>query len=194
MHRNQAGSDWVSKAVIFSVATTGGGVALGVLFGAIGSLLPLHARIAIASVAGVVAVAIGALEVANKAVPVIQCNRETPQQWVHLGPLRWAARNGLALGCGATTRVGFWSWYSIPIAALLVGQIDIAAVICGVYGLVRGLCAWGFILADAVLSSRLRLTFDDLAVWVLTRRPTAKLLGAAHLIVVGSAVAIAAGL
>lgn len=78
-------------------------------------------------------------------VPTSQCDRETPQSWVNQGPYRWAILNGLALGSGITTRVGFWLWYMVPVAAFLSGDLILSTLVYGTYGLFRGASGWWLI-------------------------------------------------
>jgi len=111
-----------------------------------------------------------------------------PQRWLGAGPLRWAFRNGAALGIGATTRIGFWLWYVVPVAALLVGRPALGAVVYGVYGLVRGGAVWPLILS---LSRQPGAT--PLADRLLLYAPVARAIAAGQLLVVGLAVAVALG-
>lgn len=67
----------------------------------------------------------------------LQCDRETPKEWVWRGPVVWPLLNGAALGFGATTRLGFWLWYAIPGGAFLMGDPTVGAAIWGAYGFTR---------------------------------------------------------
>ncbi len=95
-----------------------------------------------------------------------QRDRETPQRWLDLGPVRWAVLNGAALGVGAGTRIGMWLWFGMPLLIAWSGNIAFGAIVFGVYGALRtGLAAVGLRLsmhypvADVILSqtSRARL-------------------------------------
>ncbi len=133
----QAGGIWVAKPV-YSLSSGVVGTATGALLGTLGSWLPESGRIAVASLLGIAAAILGGGELYYGRLRPIQCERETPQRWLGAGALRWAARNGAALSIGATTRIGFWLWYAIPLAALLDGRPALGAIIYGLYGLARG--------------------------------------------------------
>lgn len=64
-------------------------------------------------------------------------DRETPQSWLEGGVVQWAVRNGVALGLGVTTRIGYWLWYAVPVICLLAGRPLPGALVYGLYGLVR---------------------------------------------------------
>lgn len=151
--------------------------------------MPLNARIAIASVLALVAVILGLLELGPRPWRVPQCDVETPQRWMNAGALRWALLNGVALGTGATSRIGFWLWYAIPISSLLVGDPLKGALIYGLYGLVRGWSVWTFLL----LPTRLGMRGDHFGLWVVTHVELSRTIAAAHLIALGTAVTIAIG-
>jgi hypothetical protein len=106
---------------------------------------------------------------------------------VHKGPLRWATQNGLALGFGATSRIGFWLWYAIPLGAFLVGDPRLGAVVYGTYGLIRGLGAV-FIL---LLMLRLKVDISD---WLIRRYGAARVLAAGQLVLLGVSTSIVVGL
>ena len=187
MHRNQAGRSWISKAVVYSLSSALAGLVAGAVLGTLGSLLPLGSRLAAGSVLAVVAIAVSGLEVLGRRIQPPQFDCETPQRWVHKGPLRWAIQNGLALGFGATSRIGFWLWYSIPLGAFLVGDPGLGAVVYGTYGLVRGLGAV-FIL---LVMLRLELDISD---WLIRRYGAARALAAGQLIFLGVSTSIVVGL
>jgi hypothetical protein len=86
--------------------------------------------------------AVGGRElVSRRLVPPPQLDRETAVGWLELGPYRWAVRNGAALGLGATSRLGYWLWYLVPVGAFAAGTPLLGAVVYGAYGLVRSLPA-----------------------------------------------------
>lgn len=154
----------------------------------IGSLLSQDFRAAMASLLAVGAIIMGGLELGGCRIRILQCDRETPQRWVHKGALRWAAQNGLALGCGATSRLGFWLWYSVPAGALLVGRPELGAAIYGTYGLIRGMAVWIIILT---MTHSPKIDFAD---WLITRNPIAHRLAAAELMLLGLIVVVTIGL
>lgn len=173
--------------MIFSLSAALAGLAAGALLGAAGSLLAREARVAIGSLFGLLAIAIGSLELGGHPLRLPQRDRETPQEWVHAGPWGWAARNGLVLGWGATSRIGFWLWYAIPVGALLVARADLGAALYGAYGAARGLGLWGIILGLP------RWVADDVALWLLERVTAAQRLAAGVLVALGVAIAVALG-
>jgi hypothetical protein len=70
---------------------------------------------------------------------------------MHRGPLGWATRNGLALGIGATSRIGFWLWYVMPVTALLSASPLAGAAIYGLYGALRAGGVWVLLLAPTAI-------------------------------------------
>jgi hypothetical protein len=187
VYRNRAGRSWISKAVVYSLSSALAGLLTGAVLGVVGSLLSLDLRLAIGSVLAIVAAVVGSLELFGRRVQLLQFDCETPQRWVHKGPLRWATRNGLALGLGATSRIGFWLWYVIPLGALLVGDPVFGAVIYGTYGLVRALGAVFILLGTLGLKV-------DVSDWLMERYGTARALAARQLLFLGVASAIVVGL
>ena len=63
MLRNQGGRSWVSKAVIYTLASAVAGLVAGAALGAVGSLLPLDMRLAVGSILAIAAIAVGGLTV-----------------------------------------------------------------------------------------------------------------------------------
>ena len=187
MYRNQAGSSWVSKAIVYTLTAGLAGLTAGALLGTVGHLLPLDLRLAVGSVLAVVAIILGVLELFGRRINPPQFDCETPQRWVHKGPLRWASRNGLALGFGATSRIGFLLWYVIPVGALLFGRPILGATIYATYGLMRGLAA------PMILLGTLRLK-ADVSDWLIMHREATQVPVAGQLILTGVAVAVAVGL
>lgn len=66
-----------------------------------------------------------------------QVDYETPGSWLRYRDWRTAALNGVALGLGAGTRLGFWLWYVVPIAAWATGSAAQGAAIYSVYASTR---------------------------------------------------------
>ncbi len=56
----------------------------------LGRALSHDVRIVTATLAAFVAVGLAAAELAGRRVRVIQFDRETPQRWLHYGPIPWA--------------------------------------------------------------------------------------------------------
>ena len=165
------------------------GVVAGGVIGTVGAAIPLEVRLAGASLLSLMAVIVGGLEVGSRRLPLPQRDRETPQRWVHAGALRWAAVNGWVLGLGATSRIGFWLWYVVPMAALLIGDARLGAIVYGTYSLTRGAVVWPIILGPAR-----RTDEDAVGLWLLRHTEAARRLAATQLVAVGVAVACAVGL
>jgi hypothetical protein len=186
--RNQAGRSWIAKALIYTLASTLGGATAGAALGFAGQFLSDTVRVAGATGLGVLAAVVGAVELAQIRLRPLQCDRETPQRWMDTGALRWAARNGWVLGIGATSRIGFWLWYILPLSALLLGTPLLGALIYGLYGFVRGAAVW-----PLILGARQRRGID-FNLWLLHKHPGARTLAAADLLLVGLAVILAVGI
>ena len=187
MLRNQVGRGWISKAAVYALASTMAGLVTGAALGAVGAHLPLDIRLAVGSVLALAAIAIGSLELFGRRMQPLQFDCETPQRWVNRGALRWATRNGLTLGFGATSRIGFWLWYVIPLGAFLVGDVGAGAAIYGTYGLVRALGAPMILLGMAQLET-------DISDRLIEGYSTARVLAAGQLVFLGVATAIVVGL
>ena len=187
MYRNQGGErSWIGKAVVYPVSSALAGLTAGTLLGAAGNLLPLDLRLAAGSVLAVAAVAAGAFELFGRRIRPPQLDCETPQRWMHNGPLWWAIQNGVALGLGATSRIGFLLWYVVPIGALLSGSPALGAAIYGTYGLVRGAAA------PVILLGTWRLK-GDVSDWLVMHREAAQNSAAVVMVLTAVAVAIVVG-
>lgn len=188
MSRNQGGQRWQTKLLVYVSAATAGGLLAGAGLGALGSMLPLTARAATATALGLLAVAFGTVELAGRRIRPLQFDRETPQRWLHRGPLQWAVRNGLVLGVGATTRLGFTLWYVVPLAALLTGSPEAGAVLYGGYAFVRAASVIALIVAIYATHDLGRVSD-----WAFGQAAAARSLAGGQLVVVGTAVATAVG-
>jgi len=187
VHRNQAGRSWIGKAAIYALASAVAGLVTGAVLGIVGGLLPLDIRLAVGSILAIVAVVVGSLELFGRRMQPLQFDRETPQRWINRGAWQWATRNGLTLGFGATSRIGFWLWYVIPLGAFLVGDPIASAVIYGTYGLIRALGA------VVILLGTIRLE-KDISDRIIKGYNTARVLTAGQLVFLGVATAIVVGL
>ena len=187
MHRNQAGRSWISKAAVYALASTVAGLVAGAFLGIVGGLLPLDIRLAVGSILAIAAIAVGSFELFGRRMQPLQFDCETPQRWVNKGAWRWATRNGLTLGFGATSRIGFWMWYAIPLGAFLFGNPVAGAVIYGAYGLARALGA------VVIILGMMRLD-EDISDRVMDGYDTARILAAGQLVFLGVATVIVVGL
>lgn len=189
MHRNQGTTSWVVKAAVHALAGLVAGTAAGALLGFLGSHIPIDLRIAAASVLAVVAVLVGAAELISPRTRGPRgFDRETPQRWLHTGPVTWAIRNGFALGTGFTSRIGFWLWFVVPLSGLLPGSPTVGVLTYGLYGLCRGLFP-AMVMTRALANPRWE--YD---LWLLGRGLQARSLAARHLMLIGAAVAFGVGL
>jgi hypothetical protein len=166
VYRNQGGErSWIGKAVVYPVSSALAGLTAGTLLGAAGNLLPLDLRLAAGSVLAVAAVAAGAFELFGRRIRPPQLDCETPQRWMHNGPLWWAIQNGVAL---------------------LSGSPALGAAIYGTYGLVRGAAA------PVILLGTWRLK-GDVSDWLVMHREAAQNSAAVVMVLTGVAVAIVVG-
>ena len=181
------GRSWISKATVYVLAAAVAGLVAGAALGIVGGLLPLNIRVAVGSILAIAAVAIGSLEVIGRRVPPLQFDCETPQRWVNRGPLQWATRNGLTLGFGATSRIGFWLWYVIPLGAFLIGDPRAGAAIYGTYALIRALGAPVILLG----TTRLKTDISDR---LIEGYGVARVLATSQLVFLGAATTVIVGL
>jgi hypothetical protein len=158
------------------------------MLGALGHLLSLNLRIILTTVLALLAIVFGALELCGRVIKPLQCDRETAQRWLNYGALRWATLNGLALGFGAGSRLGFWLWYVVPLGALLIADPFLGALIYGAYSFTRGAAVWFIILGLS------RWVKGDIAQWLIGRHHTARLIAAGQLVLLGLVVAVVVGL
>jgi hypothetical protein len=186
--RNQGKSSWITKALLYALSATIAGVIAGLGAGMLGRALSQDVRTATATLLALVALALAFAELAGRRVRLIQFNRETPQRWLHYGPMRWATLNGAALGTGAGSRLGFWLWYVIPLAGLLSADPLLGALVWGAYGLARATAATLMILA-----ARERGGVDAVGLWLVRHNSAARRAAAAELAVLAVAVAVTAG-
>lgn len=185
---------WVLRALAYTVASAAVGAASGVLLGSLGSFLASDVRVSVVSLLSLLAIAVGSYEFVGRRAALLQCDHETPKRWIDRGAFGWAIRNGATLGCGALSRVGFWSWYIVPLASLLSGSPVLGAAIYGTYATTRALGAWVLILVGALIAPRLGRSFDDVAIALVQRNIAFRRLAAAHLLFVGSVIAFTFGL
>ncbi|HEX2296420.1 MAG TPA: hypothetical protein VHN37_14075 [Actinomycetota bacterium] len=189
MHRNQGTTSWITKAVLHALAGLTAGAAAGAALGLLGSRLPLDVRAAAAAVLGVTAVVVGAAELWSPRTRGPRGrDRETPQRWMDMGPLRWAARNGIALGLGFTSRLGFWLWFVVPLTGLLSGSLWVGALAYGLYGFSRTA------LPGAVMAAAIARPGWEYDLWLLRRGMQARSLAAGNLVLTGAAVSVGVGL
>ncbi len=187
MTRNRASRRTIRTLVVFTVASLSGGLLAGAALGALGGSLPVAWRPATIFVLGPMAIGVAAAEIAGYRFGPPQRDRETPQGWLHHGPTLWALLNGLSLGVAATSRVGFWLWYAVPLGAFLSGDPVQGAALFGGYSVVRALGVWGIMVAQMSSVNRL-----DLGFVIVRGIPKARAVSDFQLLTLGVAVTIAA--
>lgn len=170
---------------LFSLTSTLAGIVSGIVLGRFGEILGLEPRVALASILGLVALAVGVLELIGRRPWLLQYDRETPQSWVRGGTLRWAMWNGGTLGVGAASRIGFWLWYVVPTGAFLLANPLLSAGLYGIYGFVRGTAVWGLVLRQ--------LREGDAGLWLVSYYQFARKIAAAHLVIVATIVIVVVG-
>jgi len=122
---------------VLAPASLASAVAAGVLAGAgggaVGGLVPLAVRVSVGTILATVLVVMPLL--LPRRMP--QLNRETEQDLLSLGPIKWAVVNGFLLGLGFASRIGFWVWYLVPLGCVILGSPVPAAIVWATYGCVR---------------------------------------------------------
>jgi hypothetical protein len=119
-------------AVVLLGAAVAAGVLAGGVAGLAGALFDPVTRLVLAGLAAVT-VLIGATV---RRLPW-QLDRETNRRWLQYEDWRTAAYNGFALGLGFTTRIGYWLFYLVPLAAFAVGDPRLSALGWAVYAASR---------------------------------------------------------
>lgn len=155
----------VVAGVVLVLSAIAGAALTGALIGLLGAALRPETR-ALLAVAATSAVLVGAV---IRAVPW-QLDRETDTRWLGYQDWRTAAYNGLALGLGFTTRIGFWLFYLVPLTAFVVADPVLGALGYAAFAVSRvGLSAL-FAATDVWISggiTRARLIADPVAVVAL---------------------------
>lgn len=132
-------TSWPILALTFVAGAVSAGAAFGFLLGAVGGALDEEARLLIVAALAAGGVAVGALGLFGRQVPLVQLNRETPREWLFDHPLLGTFGTGGLIGAGFLTRVGFWLWYVVPVAAFASGSGVLGASIFGAYAATRSL-------------------------------------------------------
>lgn len=175
-------------AAVYVTASATAGLVTGALLGLLGSAIALDVRAAAVTALALLAVGVGLAGIGGRHMtPPLQCDRETPRDWVERGGIGWGVRNGLSLGFGGTTRIGFALWYAIGFGALLAGSWPAGAIIYGSYGFTRGA---GALVLMAVAK---RTSADQVGFFVLKHYDTSIQLAAVQTLVVGVAVLAVSG-
>ncbi len=135
-----AQSGWTrSSAVagaILLLAATAAGALVGATLGLLGALLSPVTVVVVWGAAGVI---VASLVLGR---PLLQRDRETPRRWLELRDWRAAAFSGALLGSGLFTRLGFWSFYALPLAAFGGASAPFGASVFAFYAAARVVSSW----------------------------------------------------
>jgi hypothetical protein len=173
----------------YVAAAGGAGAAAGALLGWAGEGLSTEARAAGATGLALVAIGLGVAGLGGQLLRPLQCDRETPKRWVYQGPVLWPLKNGVALGLGAASRLGFPLWFVIPAGCLLTGSAVFGAALYSMYGVARTGAA-GVIWLFAKRAD----DFDPILDWVRNQHGHARLVATSYLLLLGSCTLVVAGL
>lgn len=180
------------QALLYTSAAVTAAVLSGLALGTLGGATDPTTRAGTATLLAAAGLLVGVVRLAGARLAPLQCDRETPQSWLQQGLRMAVIKNGLALGNGATTRLGFWSWYVIPVSALLLGDPLAGAAVYGVYGFTRGMSAWIWI-ALTVRAHRIGAEPRDIAPRILSWGHIASHISSAQLTVVATIVLASVG-
>ena len=172
----------VLTGLIYALAGALAGAGTGALLALIGATLPSTVFAVGGILLAMAGVGLGLAEAVGGHLRPWQCDRETPQRWAREGALRWAVRNGATLGVGMSSRIGFWLWYAVPLAALASREPLLGALIYGAYSLTRTGAALGLLALPLATRGRL-----DPTPHLLAYVRGARLLAATQLILVSLA-------
>jgi hypothetical protein len=121
----------ILKSAVLVLAGTFGGVLAAAIPALLGSSVPEHVRLPVA--AGL-AVALGVLAVVRPRP--WQFDVETPTRWLEYPGLWPPLLNGLVLGTGFLTRIGYWLGWLLPVLAFAAAGLG-GVLIGAVYGFAR---------------------------------------------------------
>lgn len=121
-----------TAGLLLLVTASATGAAFGALAGTWGWLLGGQLRVLLA----VVAVAF-VLWASLRHPRPFQLDRETHARWLRHQNWWTVVGNGIELGVGAATRLGYWLWFLVPIGAFAAGDPRAGAAVWGAYGCAR---------------------------------------------------------
>jgi len=132
---------------VFAVSGLSAGALVGAAFGTLGRLISWSPAATVVS--ALVLAALGLSDLLGFRPRLLQRDRETPKSWLDRHHLVWALLNGMSLGSGSTTRLGFVAWYWLPLGCLAAGSAGGGAIVWGVYGGVRCVLALAIAIRQA---------------------------------------------
>ena len=126
----------------FTAASVIAGFVMGGLLGELGTAMSPEGRSTLLFALAVAGVGVAGAQLVGYRFGPPQKNRETPKAWIYHGAARWALLNGVALGLGFTSRIGFWLWYVVPVTAFLSADPVVGASAYGTYAFLRTGGVW----------------------------------------------------
>ncbi|TML59859.1 MAG: hypothetical protein E6G22_12355 [Actinobacteria bacterium] len=137
--------------IVLTATAAAAGAAVFAVIAAAGAAFPSVSRGLFAAAASLALIAAAA-----RGPRPWQRDAETPTEWLEREGLTVAVRNGLALGAGFLTRVGFWIWWVLPVLAFESGSVQAGAIVGAAYGAARlGASSFVAARAEATRSDRL---------------------------------------
>jgi hypothetical protein len=138
VHRGRSfGTGWRAKALIFFLSAVLAAALVGALLGALGAALSASTRHWLLLGGSLLGAALGGAELLGRRVWLLQRDRETNQSWMRYGAIVNSAANGIAIGVGFSTRIGYWLWYVLPVVAVFYGSWKVGVVLFVVYSSIR---------------------------------------------------------
>jgi hypothetical protein len=135
-----APTNWIVNALAFVAGSLLAAASAGALLGELGAATIDGSQQLAIRVIAAAATAVTLLDLVGRRPRLLQWNRETSRVILdRYGAILGAARNGLELGVGATTRIGFWLWYAVPLGAFVAASPTLGALIYASYGGARSL-------------------------------------------------------
>lgn len=133
------GNRWMTTVVLFAVASTAAGVAIGSALAALGVLLGISPSLPwVTALIGAAALAGLLIDIGVLPVPLPSPRRQVNDAWLPLYR-RWVYAVGFGgqLGAGFATVVNGSALYVLAVAAFASGTIWRGAVMLGAYGAIR---------------------------------------------------------
>jgi site-specific recombinase len=132
--------DYWTSVVLHTLGTTVSAAAFGAVLGAVGLVARAPWGSGGAALIAFVAVLYSARELAHLPLPLFDRRRQVPEWWRNFYSRPVAALlYGLSLGIGFVTFLTFGSFVVVTVVAIASGSPLQGAVLCGSFGLARGL-------------------------------------------------------
>lgn len=181
VHGGRNRSYWRSYALYLG-GTTLSGAAFGALLGALGSVLAAPWGRAGAIALAAIALLYSARELLRLPIPLPDLDRQVPDWWRTFFSKETAAfLYGIGLGIGILTFLSFGTYVAIIVASVASGDPLAGALLCGLFGLARGLSI--LVAPSDESGERVQLKLEELARTNLPRAVN----GSALLLVAGAA-------